>query len=118
MGASAENLECEGLVHPAIPFFQKERVLVFCAGNSAEGGAEADADPRLRLVAAPREPCIIERQQSAGDGELGIAIEPLQAMRWKEHGRIPVAYFSGVACSKGARIKGADSIDPAASGFD
>ena len=70
-------------------------MLILGAGNSPERGAEAHADTMLRLFARSGQAGVFERQPRRCNGELRVAIQPLQAMRWEVIFRNPIANFTG-----------------------
>ena len=73
--------------------------------NAAQRGAEADADPVLRTFPRIFHACVIECEFCRGNGELRVAIEPLQTVRWKKFFRIPIANLAGAAYIEGASVE-------------
>src|SRR5687768_8265582 len=91
-------------------------MLVFGIRDSAESSAEADSDARGRAIVRPREACVFEREQGAGNRELGVAIEPFQPMRREEGRRVPIADFTRAMCLELARVEARQPRDAALTG--
>src|SRR6266404_2900848 len=67
----------------------------------------------LRLFARILEASVVERQLRRGNGELGVTIEPLQALRRKKLFWIPILNFASAPHLERARVEGFDAADPA-----
>src|SRR5438067_5418188 len=114
MGGAAEDLKGQRRIHSARSFFQKANVLIFSLANSAERSPETDADAVLRLVTGIFQACVIEREFSGSNGELGVAIQSLQTVRREKFFGCPIANFAGTTRIKTSGIESGNVRDSAA----
>ena len=90
VGRAAEDLQRERGGDGAIAFLDKFRVRKFRRGDPAEGRAEADADIGARIFRRELQPGVVERLLRQDEGELRVAVDPLQLMRRENLRRVEI----------------------------
>src|SRR5438045_9792363 len=84
MSGAAEYLHRERRLNSARALFQKSNVLLFRFTNTAQGSAEANPDPVLRLIVRIVNSRVVEREFRRRDRKLSVTIKTFHKMRWKK----------------------------------
>src|ERR1044071_9869493 len=87
------------------------RVLVFGIRHASEGSAKADAHSMLRRLLRIRQAGIVERHFCRCHRELGVAVEPLQAMRWKVFFRGPLRNLTAAMRVERRGVEAGNALD-------
>src|SRR5205807_9219720 len=104
----AKDLHRERRLNSAGAFFQKSNVLLFRFANAAQGRAEANPDPVLRLIVRIFNSRVVEREFCRRDRKLSVTIKPFQTMGREKFFRVPIINLTRHSNTAPAHIKTGD----------
>src|SRR6266480_3843725 len=108
MSGAAEYLHRERRLNSARALFQKSNVLLFRFTNTAQGSAEANPDPVLRLIVRIVNSRVVEREFRRRDRKLSVTIKPFQTMRREKFFRVPIINLTRHSNTEPAHVKTRD----------